>query len=1046
MTVKIAHISDIHWRSLKRHEEYKIVFEDLFKNLKKNVPDMIFLGGDIVHSKTQSISPELVENLTWWFNSLADIAPTHIILGNHDGLILNKDRQDAITPIVNAINNKNIFLYKKSGVYPAFTSKEGKIFNWCVFSCFDEENWKNVLPIENDINIACFHGAVWGSKTDVDWELEGEVNLSMFDGFDFGFLGDIHKYQFLDKEKRVAYPGSTIQQNYGEDIQKGYLLWEINDKYTFKSNFIKLNNPYPYVTINWQENIENTIRFCEKVKKNSRFRIKSQSAISQAEIKLLYHYLKHEKNAKEIVFQNLNKDTVLNKNNLSSNKVNDVLDIRNKNSRLKLLNQFFCNLSQEELEKINKLYEESLDKTSIALDSTSSNWSISSLEFNNTFSYGKNNFINFNNLNGVIGLFGNNRTGKSSIPGTLMYALYNTSDRGSIKNQDIVNTRKGFCDAKVKFSIGSENYEVKRETIKKTNKKGITSATTNLSLKNTSSGNSDITEEQRRETDKIVRRLIGTADDFLYTSFASQGEMNTFIKEKSSARRAVLSKFLNLDLYEEIFKNSRENYIVLKNKLKNSTEKNWPVLIKDIEEEKIKNEKNKININKNLEKLRNKEVDLKLEIKEIEKNIKNHPSGYDFHSAKSQLSSLLILKEDLQKDLALIKNKIKENTQSLESIEKFKLNYPVKDLEKDSEKLSVLVNKLKDFKFKRDQIKKDFSAAESEIKILDEVPCEDKFPGCKFIKNAYESKNNIKELLEDIRKFEIEIFSLQNTVKALKKENIDQKIKKYNEVLQKEYKLKVDNKSLLEKIEVKSDKIKSISKDIDNIENIILELQNYTNDGFNVKFNKLKTELKEIAGLIYSEERSLSNNIEDFIEIKNKLNNLIKEKKDYNNLLSEWKIFDFFNLANSKKGIPSMLISSCLPSINNEINNILSGVVNFKISIEDNENNLDVYIDYGDSRRIIECASGMEKMMTSIAIRVALINISSLPKSDVFIIDEGFGALDDSNIDACAMLLKSLKKYFKTIIIISHVDSIKDIVDKQLEISLKGKDSYVEYR
>jgi exonuclease SbcC len=85
----------------------------------------------------------------------------------------------------------------------------------------------------------------------------------------------------------------------------------------------------------------------------------------------------------------------------------------------------------------------------------------------------------------------------------------------------------------------------------------------------------------------------------------------------------------------------------------------------------------------------------------------------------------------------------------------------------------------------------------------------------------------------------------------------------------------------------------------------------------------------------------------------------------------------------------------------------------------------------------------MEKMIASIAIRVALINISTLPKSDIFIIDEGFGALDSNNVEACARLLSSLKKHFKTILIISHVDEIKDIVDKNLEISASNGDAYV---
>ena len=106
---------------------------------------------------------------------------------------------------------------------------------------------------------------------------------------------------------------------------------------------------------------------------------------------------------------------------------------------------------------------------------------------------------------------------------------------------------------------------------------------------------------------------------------------------------------------------------------------------------------------------------------------------------------------------------------------------------------------------------------------------------------------------------------------------------------------------------------------------------------------------------------------------------------------------------------------------------------------------MDIYIDYGDSRRIIECASGMEKMVSSLAIRVALINISSLPKTDMLIIDEGFGALDEINIEACNRLLDSLKKWFKNILVISHVDAVKDAVDNVLDITKRGKDAMVRF-
>ena len=127
--MKILHTGDIHIRGLSRHKEYRASFEKMNEMAREIKPDVIYIGGDIVHSKTQGISPELIDLIQWWFTSLAEIAPTHLILGNHDGLIKNKDRQDAITPIVNALNNPNIFLYKDSGNFPVAGHEDKFVWN-----------------------------------------------------------------------------------------------------------------------------------------------------------------------------------------------------------------------------------------------------------------------------------------------------------------------------------------------------------------------------------------------------------------------------------------------------------------------------------------------------------------------------------------------------------------------------------------------------------------------------------------------------------------------------------------------------------------------------------------------------------------------------------------------------------------------------------------------------------------------------------------------------------------------------------------------------
>ena len=76
---KIYHISDIHIRLQKRHDEYRKVFNNLYQSLKTEVVDglggdskkgLIVITGDILHSKTE-LSPECVSITADFFQNLA---------------------------------------------------------------------------------------------------------------------------------------------------------------------------------------------------------------------------------------------------------------------------------------------------------------------------------------------------------------------------------------------------------------------------------------------------------------------------------------------------------------------------------------------------------------------------------------------------------------------------------------------------------------------------------------------------------------------------------------------------------------------------------------------------------------------------------------------------------------------------------------------------------------------------------------------------------------------------------------------------------------
>jgi DNA repair protein SbcC/Rad50 len=144
--------------------------------------------------------------------------------------------------------------------------------------------------------------------------------------------------------------------------------------------------------------------------------------------------------------------------------------------------------------------------------------------------------------------------------------------------------------------------------------------------------------------------------------------------------------------------------------------------------------------------------------------------------------------------------------------------------------------------------------------------------------------------------------------------------------------------------------------------------------------------------------------------------------------------YQYYLTSVGKDGVPYQIISDVVPSIEQEVNNILSQIVEFTMDLETDGKNVNAYIKYEDRRWPLELCSGMEKFMASLALRVALINISNLPRPNFLVVDEGFSALDASNMPLVHSLFDYLKSNFDFIIIISHLDAMRDMVDKQLEI------------
>ena len=138
-------------------------------------------------------------------------------------------------------------------------------------------------------------------------------------------------------------------------------------------------------------------------------------------------------------------------------------------------------------------------------------------------------------------------------------------------------------------------------------------------------------------------------------------------------------------------------------------------------------------------------------------------------------------------------------------------------------------------------------------------------------------------------------------------------------------------------------------------------------------------------------------------------------------------------------GIAYDIIKKSLPVINSEISKVLANVVDFEVFFETEDNRLDIYLKHPDrDPSPLEMASGAEKTVSSMAIRLAFIAVSTIPRSQLFVLDEPGTSLDEERMEGFTRILEIVKSVFKTVMLISHLDSLKDSADSIINIEKKN--------
>ena len=1041
--MKFAHISDTHIKNLKYHYEYRIVFEQLYDELQKQEVDYIIHCGDIAHTKTQ-ISPEFVEMCSDFFRSLAAIAPTYIILGNHDGNLKNSSRQDALTPIVDALNLPRLRLLKNSG-----ETHLNDDFCLNVLSVFDRECWSK--PSNPDkINIALYHGSISNCKTDMNWTMtNGEDTLSIFKDHDFAMLGDIHRRQFLDEAGRVWYAGSTVQQNHGETNDKGILIWDIESKNEWNIEPVVFRNPKPFITIELTQ--KGRMPKNTSIPNGARLRLVSNNNLPLDTMRRAVDIAKHRFKPESISF--------LNRAAGQRGSVESIADelktenLRDISVQEELIDEYLVDyeITKGTLEKVfelnnkyNKIVEDCEDI------SRNVNWKLKSFEFDNLFNYGEDNKVNFSNLGGIVGVFGKNYSGKSSIIDGVLWTLFNSTSKNERKNLNVINQNQNFARGRVEIEIDDNLFIIERRAdkyVKRLKGEETLEAKTDLNFE----VYDPIMDETislngltRMQTDANIRKQFGTIEDFSVSSLSSQHGALAFIDEGSTRRKEIIAKFLDLELFEQKFKIAKEDSVDIKGALKRLSTKNHNEEIEEATEAlanshiSMNEQKSKCDILKEaLSNSTSASQDIQAKINSIPTEIIDISKiNNNIRSKENQIVSLNL---KIAEDVGILKTqqglyeKINDFLDTFELDKYEEISHQIKEQrviltaqETDLDKLLDAHNNI---------IKKE--------KLLNGIPCGTSYPACKFIRDANVAVAN-KSAIEIEQRGTLNLIEDASVrLDALNPQAVESQLSKYYKIEKNKHAVSSTIADLNLEIERNRNLIHTVTADLNAL---ILKRNEYEENKEAIEnlellvaqLNRCGLEIKQTRGKIEACEQTVLELVKSVGSQEQKLVTINEQKREYMDLQREYAAYDLYMQAMHPNGIAYDIIKKKIPVINQEIAKVLANVVDFEIFFEATGNKFDIFIKHPQyDERPIEMASGAEKSLSAMAIRLALLGVSSLPTGDLFILDEPGTALDEDNMSGFIQILELIKVYFKNVLLISHLDSLKDCVDMQIVIEKK---------
>jgi DNA repair protein SbcC/Rad50 len=304
-----------------------------------------------------------------------------------------------------------------------------------------------------------------------------------------------------------------------------------------------------------------------------------------------------------------------------------------------------------------------------------------------------------------------------------------------------------------------------------------------------------------------------------------------------------------------------------------------------------------------------------------------------------------------------------------------------------------------------------------------------------------------RDISENNRVFDIEISEIKVKLQDKKEETLEE----YDHLMdQIDLKDKLDQniEDLNDATKNNSDKIDQLSLSLINNQDKIKKLhamitQKEENDNIYEEIDLLSNKHKDVTDDILKlreEKGYYTNQIET---ITNQIETFNNSFSTYLQVKEKYSINKYLEECIGRDGVPLMLLEQYLPAIQQHINEIIQPFINRQISITlhgdtINFESIPTYSEYS-----VMIHGGMESFILDLAFKITLSKYAMLPKCDTLFLDEGISAFDKEKLSTIDTLFNFLKNHFNKIILITHIDQVKDHINEKIEIEKNGNDSHI---